>query len=192
MTTRRPKKATKPPIEIVRKDGSIAHSHGDKRGYSRPPFQPGHTLSLVHGANSERAIATRAKQVHEELLTVAPYLDEDKFIPAVKRYLAAAAREALLDDYIRTVSAEKGPGAVSSRTWEQATAAARLAGKVASDLGLDPLGHARIRALTAGAANSEATLADLAAEGRAVRQRRQAELEGNDEPDTEDLEDTDA
>ncbi len=84
------------PVILVRKDGSTAQSHGAARGYSWPPFPPGHTLSLVHGAESERAIAARADLVHAELLEVAPYLDEPKFIPAVRRYLAAAAREALL------------------------------------------------------------------------------------------------
>jgi hypothetical protein len=63
------------------------------------------------------------------------------------------------------VSAKDGPGSVSSRVWEQATAAARLAAKLGSDLGLDPIGHARIRALSAGAEVTEATLADLAATG---------------------------
>lgn len=129
-------------------------------------FEPGHTLTLVHGANSERAIAAKAAEVHEELLTLVPYLAEEKFLPAVSRYLSAAAREALLHDYITALSAEKGPGAVPSRVWEQATAATRLAAKLGSDLGLDPLGHARIRALSAGAGVAEASLADLAAEGR--------------------------
>jgi hypothetical protein len=40
------------------------------------------------------------------------------------------------------------------------------------DLGLDPIGHARIRALSSGAAASEASLQDLAAEGRAIREAR--------------------
>ncbi len=66
------------------------------------------------------------------------------------------------------MSAEKGPGAVASRTWEQCTAAARLAAKLGSELGLDPLGHARIRALTAGAASTEHSLADMKAAGRAA------------------------
>jgi len=136
----------------------------------------GHTLSLVHGANSARAIAAKVTEVHSELLTIAPYLAEPKFIPAVHRYLSAAAREALLDDHIRSVSAEKGAGAVSSRLWEQATAAARLAAKLGSDLGLDPIGHARIRALSTGAEATEATLADLATRGAEISRRRDLAL----------------
>jgi hypothetical protein len=131
-----------------------------------PDFEPGNVAALVHGANSERAIAAKAAEVHGELLTLVPYLAEEKFLPAVSRYLQAAAREALLHTHITTLSAEKGPGAVPARVWEQATAAARLAAKLGSDLGLDPIGHARIRALSAGAGVAEASLADLAAEGR--------------------------
>jgi hypothetical protein len=136
------------------------------------PFEPGNTLALTHGASSPAKIAERAELVHAQLLEYAPYLDEPRFMPACQRYLDAAARESLLNGHIQAVAAEKGTGAVATRVWEQATAAARLAAKLGSDLGLDPIGHARIRALSSGAAASEASLADLAAEGRAIRQAR--------------------
>jgi hypothetical protein len=145
-------------------------------GRERPPFPNGNRAALVHGGYSERAVAERAEQVHAELLTVAPYLDEPKFIPGVQRYLKAAAREALLDEHIRKVSDEKGTGAVPARAWEQATAAARLAAKLGDDLGLSPIGHARIRALSVGAEATEQSLGELAAEGRAARLRAEARL----------------
>jgi hypothetical protein len=145
-------------------------------GQEREPFKPGHELSLKHGANSERVIAERAKVVHSELLTHAPYLAEERFIPAVNRYLRAASREALLDDWIRVVCDEKGAGAIPARTWEQATANARLAAKLGSDLGLDPIGHARIRALSVGAEASAASLDQLSATGRAIRERAEARI----------------
>jgi hypothetical protein len=149
----------------------------------RPPFEPGNSAALVHGGNSSRAVAAKAVQVHNELLTIAPYLAEDKFIPAVNRYLQAAAREALLDGHVQAVSAEKGPGAVSAKVWEQVTAAARLASKLGSDLGLDPLGHARIRALSIGAEATEASLSDLEARGRETLgfKRLQATEDSSDE-----------
>jgi hypothetical protein len=140
--------------------------NGPARGYSWPPFEPGNLKALRHGANSPRLIAEKAREVHAALLDVAPYLAEPKFLPAVNRYLQAAAREALLHDHVSRVSAGQGPGAVPSRTWEQATAAARLAAKLATDLGLDPIGHARIRALSVNAEAVEMTLGDLMAEGR--------------------------
>jgi hypothetical protein len=147
-------------------------------GRERRPFEPGHTLSIRHGANSERAIAARAEVVHSELLLHAPYLDEERFIPAVQRYLSAASREVLLDEYVQRVTAEKGAGAVPAKVWEQVTAAARLAAKLGDDLGLSPIGHARIRALSAGAGASEASasLAGLAEEGRKIRLAAEARL----------------
>lgn len=139
-----------------------------------PDFEPGNELSLVHGANSPRAIAARAQEVHAELLVAAPYLDDDKFLPAVSRYLQAAARESLLHQHIVTLSESKGAGEVPARVWEQATAATRLAAKLGSDLGLDPLGHARIRALSAGAQVNESSVEELQERGRVIRAARDA------------------
>lgn len=133
-----------------------------------PPFPRGNKLSVIHGANSPAAISARAAEVHAALLEAAPYLDDQKFLPAVNRYLEAAAREALLHGHIERTAAEKGTGAVPSRVWEQATAAARLAAKLGSDLGLDPIGHARIRALSVGAEVGEASLEELKAQGAAT------------------------
>ena len=162
-------------------------------GRERPPFPPGNKVALRHGAYSAEVIAARAKQVHVELLAYAPYLDEPRFLPAVARYLAAASREALLDEHIQQVSAEKGTGAVPARVWEQCTAAARLASKLGSDLGLDPISHARIRALSAGAESSEAnaSLAELSAEGRRVRiaAEQRTAIEATAEDDDEGIED---
>jgi hypothetical protein len=151
------------PSKSLKRPGPLA---GTKQRH--PPWKP------VHGAESPAEIEKRAGVVHSALLEHAPYLSEPRFIPAVDRYLRAAAREALLHDYIQDVAAEKGAGAVPSRVWEQATAATRLAAKLGSGLGLDPIGHARIRSLSSGAAESEQSLADLAAEGRAIRERREA------------------
>jgi hypothetical protein len=74
------------------------HEPQPARGYSWPPFEDGNAAALVHGAQSERAINSRADQVYAELLAHAPYLNEPRFIPPVNRYLQAAAREALLHD----------------------------------------------------------------------------------------------
>lgn len=123
-------------------------------------------------------ISAKAAEVHDALLEAAPYLDEPKFLPALNRYLEAAAREALLHAHIVAVSAEKGIGAVPARVWEQATAAARLAAKLGSDLGLDPIGHARIRALSIGAEASEASLQELAERGAELNGRRLTLIDG--------------
>jgi hypothetical protein len=123
-------------------------------------------MSLVHGASSERAIEAVAAEVHETIRDVAPWLDEPQFAPAVHRYLRAASREQLLDQFIAQTVEAKGAGKVPSRTWEQATAATRLANSLASDLGLTPTGHARLRAIAGGAAAAELTLGDLVRKGQ--------------------------
>jgi len=142
---------------------------------SLPDVEPGNEFSLTHGAYSERRIAQRAAEVHDALLDVALYRAEPKFMPAVSRYLQAAAREALLHGHIAVLAAGRGPGAVPSRTREQANAAARWAARLGSDLGLDPVGHARIRSLVAGAEATESTLADLAVRGAEPSGFRQRE-----------------
>lgn len=147
------------------------------RNYSWSPFDLGNTAALAHGSYSERAINARAVEVHAALLQHAPYLDEPRFIPAVNRYLQAAAREALLHDYITKVCDERGPGAVPSRTWEQATAATRLSAKLGSDLGLDVIGHARIRALTVGAEATTRGIEALGERGYAIRQQHDPSLQ---------------
>lgn len=146
----------------------MAESKGDARGYSWPPFEPGHTLSTTHGASSPRVIEAKAAEVHEQLLELAPWCNQPHYLPSVNRYLQAAAREALLHEHITTVSAAKGPRAVAARVWEQATAATRLAHTLAGDLGLTPLGEARLRAVAGSAAVTEHTLASVAAQGRAT------------------------
>jgi hypothetical protein len=145
------------------------------------PFQPGNTAAVTHGARSPRIIEAKAAEVHTELLEVAPWLDRDEFLPAVVRYLQACAREQLLHEHITRLSADDGPGAVSSRTWEQATAAARLAAKLGQDLGLDPIGHARLRAVAGAAEVTAITLADLQATGREIMARRTA-IDADAEP----------
>ena len=141
---------------------------GPARPYSWPPFEPGNTASLVHGAYSERAIAERAELVHAELLEVAPWCDEDRFLPSVHRYLQATAREQLAHEALMASTK------LSPRLLETATAAARLAWQMGDQLGLTPAGHARLKLVVAGATHAEATLADLAAEGREILARRQA------------------
>jgi hypothetical protein len=154
----------------------MAESQGAARRYSWPPFEPGHSLSTTHGANSAKAIEAQAALVHEQLLELAPWCDQPHFLPSVDRYLRAASREALLHQHITTLSATKGPAAVPSRVWEQATAATRLAHTLAGDLGLTPLGEARLRAVAGSAAVTEASLADMQSEGRRIRLAAQARI----------------
>lgn len=144
------------------------------RGYSRAPFSKGNTAALVHGANHPPTVEARAALVHRDLLAVAPHLDDPLFLPAVDRYLQTTAVEKILRDHIFEVCARNGPAAVPVRLWESLTAVTRSAAKQATDLGLDPLGHARLRATAANAEVSSITLADLIAQGDSVRRNAEA------------------
>ena len=141
------------------------------------PFQPGNELAVRHGGNSPSMIAERAEQIHGDLLSVAPWLDSPMFLPSVARYLNAAATESLLDEYVQKTAAAKGVDKVASRIWEQLTAARRLAAKLASDLGLDPIGHARILSLKTSADVGQAGLEAVAERGRQAMERRRIRLE---------------
>lgn len=108
-------------------------------------FQPGNTRALTHGANSDRTVSARAEVVQADIVAAAPWLDRPHLRPALERYAAASAREALLHEHIMELSAAESPSAVGTRVWEQATAAARLAAKLARDLGLVPRGRVMLR-----------------------------------------------
>ncbi len=144
-----------------------------------PDFEPGNTAHLVHGADSPRAIEAVATEVHEALREVAPWLDEPHFAPAVYRYLRATAREQLLDTFIAETAEAKGAVKVPSRTWEQATAATRLAHNIAGELGLTPLGQARLKAIAGTAALTEDALVKLQTEGNRIRIDAEARMASN-------------
>ncbi len=144
-------------------------------GRERPPFEPGHTLSLQHGAYSEKAIADRAEQVHGALLEVAPWVAEPHYAPSVDRYLKATAREHLAHE---ALTARGADGKGFTRLMEAATAASRLAWVMGDQLGLTPAGHAKLKMLVAGGEHAEASLADLAAEGRQTRLNRVEVVDG--------------
>lgn len=138
----------------------------------------------LHGANSERAIAERSKIVHEQILTAAPWLSEDRFLPAVSLYLRSASRSQLLDEYIERIAAEKGIQAVPARTLEQATTASRAAFSQATALGLTPAGYSSLKILVAGAAGAEDGIAKLIREGTEAREAREATINATSEETT--------
>jgi hypothetical protein len=130
-----------------------------------PDFEPGNQAHLTHGATSPRVIEARAADVHERLLEVAPWLAEERYAPTVARYIRATAREMLAHEHLMAASK------LSSRLLEAATASSRLAWQMGDALGLTPAGHARLKMLVAGGEHAEASLSDLIAEGRRIRQR---------------------
>ncbi len=116
-------------------------------------------------------------QVTHHLFELAPWLSDDPvYVIPVARFVRVEARSQLLSEAIATKAADGGILKVGARILEVAAATDRLAAKLADDLGLSPLGKARLKTYTAAGGLGGATLADLAETGRAIRKRRQAEL----------------
>jgi hypothetical protein len=134
------------------------------RGYSWKPFV------AVHGADSPAAVEARAELVRHELFEVCPWLDQDKDVIAVARFLRAEARALMLHENITTVAARDGIAKVPVRQWEQATAADRLAAQLGNVLGLDPTGRARLQQTVA---STRRTLGDLIKTGGEIVEQHQ-------------------
>ena len=158
------------PLTLVRKDGTTSESYGPAKG-TRPPFEPGNTAHLTHGARSERIVEAKVSELRAALFEVAPDLDQSRFSETIERYLRAVAREKLLHDYLM----EKGPANVGQRLWEAASAAANTAQKMSAELGLTPAGYHKLKLLWGLGVRAEAevtALQDLAARGAAIRAAR--------------------
>ena len=159
----------KPPLELVRKDGSTTESYGPANG-TRPPFEPGNTAALTHGARSPRSVEAKVQELRAALFEVAPDLDTPRFAETIERYLRSLAREKLLHDYLM----EKGPENAGQRLWEGATASANASQRMADALGLTPAGFHKLKELWGAGIRAEhdvAALQGLAATGQALREQ---------------------
>jgi hypothetical protein len=117
---------------------------GPARGTGRrPPFPPGHELSIRHGAFSERKIAPLAADLIQVAIETVPYLGEESYLPAVQAWARAEARVELLVEYVGRVGLLDDDGGVRPATellrrLEDQTASLR------ARLGLDPLSRSRL------------------------------------------------
>jgi hypothetical protein len=134
-------------------------------GPRHPDFEPGNAVALKHGAHSPRAIAAQADLIRPRLFEVCPWLNETLDVIAVDRFLRAEARSLALHEYITGICDGPGAGKVPVKVWENATAADNLAARLGHTLGLDPSGRARLQQTVA---STQATLADLKAQGQAT------------------------
>lgn len=104
------------------------------------------------------------------------YLADPIFTEALQRYCRVEARAVMLDDYVMAKAEAEGVEKVPPTLWTETTRADALAQKAAQDLGLDPVGHARIArdlglARNLGAQFGTKKLEALAASGHALRER---------------------
>lgn len=69
------------------------------RGYSWPPFAPGHTSSVKHGAESPRLVSQRAERLLEEVAADRPSWLGEVDGSAVRAWAYAEARCAMLREW---------------------------------------------------------------------------------------------
>ena len=115
----------------------------ERPSWSRPPFEPGHTLSLKHGVNSPRMVEPIAEELVGRLLADpdVAYLRAPSYQPALQAWARAEARVQLLTEYVADRPPVEGkplPALEQLRQWESTAAKAR------DKLGLNPLARAAL------------------------------------------------
>ena len=113
----------------------------------RPPFEKNNTLSLKHGAHSERALAPIAEAWVKTALEQAPYLRDPSYEPALLAWARFEAKCDLLHDWID----DQGIHGLIDEVG-QATPAAKLlptyegrAAALRATLGMDPISRAKLQ-----------------------------------------------
>jgi hypothetical protein len=129
----------------------------------RPPFEPGHTVSLAHGARSPRVVDPLAAELLQSVLgnPDVSYLQAAAYRPALRAWSVAEARAQLFGDAIATHGQCDGCERCAYwderlRKWQSAAAGHR------ARLGLDPLSRARLgRDVAAASVDTAALMAQL-------------------------------
>jgi hypothetical protein len=162
---------------------------GDPR--QRPAFEPGHELSLQHGAMSERKLAPIAEELERGIVEVAPWCARPAFQPAVRAWAIAEAACELYRAWFKERGLWDGdgeplPGLVR---WDRAEARASALRK---RLSIDPSSFASFLsklATTSAITDNVEGLAEVQREGREIvraRERQLAGWDGDEEGDVDD------
>lgn len=140
-------------------------------GELRPPFEPGNTLSLSHGADSPRMVQPLADRLAAELAAAAPWCAHSAFAAEVAAWAWEEARVRLLQAWVNEhgLLDEDSQGALSQLERAQGRAA-RLRG----NLGLNPAAWAKVLATLTRANDGQADdeVAALLAVAREIEGRR--------------------
>ena len=108
------------------------------RQYSWAPFGKGHTLALVHGADSPRTITALADALAAAVVEHFPHLELYPF--AVSDFAHPAARAAILRGELDLLESPMS----RPDLLKEVRADERRAAEAAKALGLDPTSHARL------------------------------------------------
>ena len=132
--------------------------HRPARGRSRPPFAPGNTAAMTHGARSPRIVAPLAAAIAQEATERVEYLRRPEFAMAVEDWSWHEAQRRLLQDYLDTHAPlglnERGRQVPAA---ERLDRVARRADNLRAALGLTPAAAAKV-----GASLAQASRVDLA------------------------------
>lgn len=124
--------------------------------WQRPPFEPGNTLSLTHGAHSPRIVEPIAQRWVETARASAPYLNDPSYEPALLSWARFEAKCDLLHAWMK----EHGMFDDGGNVVPAAKILDRYEGRAASlraALGMDPVSRAKLQK------DAAATKLDLAA-----------------------------
>jgi hypothetical protein len=126
--------------------------------WQRPPFAPGHELSMRHGAYSPRKVDPLAAELVANIQAHVPHLAAPQWAPAVWAWARHEARAQLLTEYVMAAGERTGDGVGNLADRKVLAAynalhrAEAAADRSRARLGLDPLSAARLgrdRAATA-------------------------------------------
>jgi hypothetical protein len=136
---------------VTGEERAVVSFPGGKRGYSWPPFQKGHELSMRHGAWSPRKVEPLAGEHAERLLAQASapqspvaYLADPTYRPTVWAWARTEARIQLLSEWLIDRGSEvddKGEAVGAANLLNQLESRAE---SLRARLGLDPLSRARL------------------------------------------------
>jgi hypothetical protein len=155
---------------------------GPARGYSWPPFEPGNTAAVKTGGRSPRIRAAKADELEpgfcDWLAGNAPWATAAALELQRVNYLWSKAAVELYAPTVVKVLA--GEATMSTRDIETFLSALRNEREALRDLGLTVLTKAQLAQTVA---STEATLADLAAQGRQTSGYQANAIDAEPEPD---------
>jgi hypothetical protein len=150
---------------------------GPARGYRWEPFKVGNEVRLRHGARSERRVDPVAAELVEALLADRP--DLAAYPEAVWGWARAEARCLLFAHWHAQVGYLDEAG--NPRGGGHVAAAENQAARLRERLGLDPVSDVQLQKAKAEAVALVADLEGIRERGRAVLERRRAELAAGDD-----------
>lgn len=153
---------------------------GPARRYSWPPFEPGNTAAVTHGARSDRLVEARARELAPGIFEANPHLDGVRDGAAVWRYAVTLAR---IDRVYRWLSEQGDPvfadleAGAAHGIYERLERWERQADKAEERLAIAPLTRARLGLDLMAARKARKTLEEEIAEGRQLWKQRESEDE---------------